>query len=446
MTRLRALAAAVLAAGASVALALPAYAGTPSFDFTTPARGQVLAGESFTFDLTVRMPTSEGRLVGDITVDFTPVSGRTTPAQIRRTPGSVQSYRVTQPVSFPWNGTYEVKATAAGRNNFLDGNTSPVTDTATFSVDANPVPPTGVTVRADSKTRFVTISWAENKELDRAGYVVQKQGSGGRWSDVFATEKTSVTDESTAKAGGTYSYRVRAVRHAATPGELNQSEPSSTQSATVSPPPAPPTTTATTGDGSGDGETEREGSTGGDNGQFDNGSTTGSAGSNGSTSSGGSGGSNRSGPPDLASTGKVDLSDFKSLVAKSQNGAGGELASGEDEGTYDETLPFGARGRVDSDGDGEVDDDPGSVIGEADESGPDLQSLGFLAGGLLATVLAMHVLWVRSEVNRAEKLEVVAPEEPAPVSAEDRFGLSEGRPRRSRPRPPVETPDPAAVP
>lgn len=445
MTRLRALAAAALAAGASVALALPAYAGTPSLSMRTPgAEGQTFVAEGFRFDATAEMASSDGRLEGNVTVSWgSAVANRPLPGSIERPSNNARTVVITQDVTFPYNGRYSVELRATGRNNFLDGDRTPATATRSFAIDANPLPPTGVTVKADSKTRFVTISWAENKEPDRAGYVVQKQGSGGRWSDVFVTEKTSVTDESTAKAGGTYSYRVRAVRHAATPNELNQSEPSSTQSATVAPPPVPPTTTATAGEGGG--ESERELSTGGDNGQFDNGSSTGSTGSEGGTSSG-SGSSNRSGPPSLATTGKVDLSDFKSLLAKSQTSGGGELASGEDEGTYDEKLPFGTRNRNGGDDEEGDDGDPAAVGADGDDGPADLRSLGFLAGGLLATVLAMHVLWVRSEVNRADKLEVVAPEGPPPVSADERFGLDGRRPRRSRPQPPVEAPDPAAVP
>lgn len=444
--RLRAAAAALGAAGIWLVAAVPAHAGTPIFDFTTPARGQTLTTEAFTFDLTVRMSSSDGRLTSDIEVNFTSAAGRPVPDKITRSPGSVQSHRVTQPVSFPWNGQYEVTAKAGGRNNFLDGNTTPVTDRTTFVIDAAPRVPTGLKVVADGKTRFVTVSWAANPEPDRVGYVVQKQGADGRWSDFLVTDKTSITDETTAKAGGTYAYRVRALRRAAAPDKLNPSEPSSSQAASVDPPP-PTATTSGGGDSADDGERDagREGSTGGgDNGQ----AATNADGSpaTGGTSSGSTGGGNGpSGALNLSSTGKVDLSDYQKLLAEANKSGGSGLASGEDEGTFDETLPFGARGRVDRDGDGEA-DEPGSVITDGDEAGPDLQSVGFLAGGLLATVLAMHVLWVRSEVNRAEKLEVLAPEGPAPVTAEERFGVSDARPRRSRPRPPVETPGPASVP
>ena len=450
MTRLhRAAVAAVVAAGASLVAAVPAHAGTPAFDFTAPARGQVFTTEGFTFDVNVRMPTSDGRLVGDVTVNFTQVPGKPTPGPINRTPGSVQSYRITQPVSFPYNGQYEVKVTAGGRNNFLDGNTAPVTDGTTFTIDANPRVPTGVNASADSKTRVVTVAWAPNPEPDRVGYVVQKQGSGGGWSDFAATDKTSITDESTAKAGGTYNYRVRAVRHSARPNELNQSEPSAPRAAGVPPPPAPPPTTAPAGGEEGDGETDRgvstDGAGGGEGGTPGDGGSGTEAGSE-----AGSGGTvtdaGRPGGPRLATSGKVDLSDFNSLLAKSGSrpggGPGGELASGEDDGTYDETLPFGAR-RGGQEGD-ELGDE--AAVGDdlGDEPAGNLQALGFLAGGLLATVLAMHVLWVRSEVHRAEQLDLLAPEGPPPVSAEDRFGLSERRPRRTRAR--AEQPGPAAAP
>jgi hypothetical protein len=443
-------AAGLVAAGIGLVSAVPAHAGTPTITIRTPGAGQVFTADRFRFDGTAEIG-SDGRLEQNVTVDFvSPVAGRTVPPSINKATNNARTVHITQDVApFPWNGDYQVRMTATGRNNFLDGDRTPVTATRSFVVDAIPATPTGLKVVADDKTRFVTVSWTANTEPDRVGYVVQKQGSGGRWNDFLVTDKTSVTDESTAKAGGTYSYRVRALRRAAAPDKLNPSEPSSPQSASVDPPP-PGATTPAGGDSDGEGDSEagREGSTGGEGGTNADGSpaTAGGTSSGSSAGSTGDGSSGSSGVLNLSTTGKIDLSDYQKLLAEAnKQGGGGGLASGEDEGTYDETLPFGARGRVDRDGDGEA-DDPGSVITDGEESGPDLQSLGFLAGGLLATVLAMHVLWVRSEVNRADKLEVLSPEGPPPVSAEERFGVSEARPRRSRPRPPSETPDPAAVP
>lgn len=407
--------------------ALPAHAGTPTFTFHSPSHdGFVFTTEGFSFDVTVEM--SEGNLVGDVVATFTSPDGRPieTP-ETRQATNNQRTARVTRPVSFRWNGNYTLNVSAGGRSSFLDNNTSPHTRQQAFAVDANPKPPTGVKTAVDSKTRFVTISWAANTEPDLAGYVVEKQGSGGRWNELAATTKTSVVDESSADAGGTHTYRVRALRRSATANRLNQSD-SSTTSAKV---PAPPvtTTTAPAGgvDGGEGGEEDSEGETGRGE-QGTGGTRTGSTG--GATTGAGSNGSSGSGSgPALGTAGKVDLSDFQALLAEAERngtqppGLAGEGA--EDDGTYDPTLPFGGRNRGDAeDGEGEGEDDEGAAgqdLGE--ERTANEYSLALLAGGLLATVLAMIVLWVRSEVNRADKLEVVPPEDRPAVSAETRFGV-----------------------
>ncbi|MBW3669924.1 MAG: hypothetical protein KY443_12015, partial [Actinobacteria bacterium] len=259
-----------------------------------------------------------------------------------------------------------------------------------------------------------------------AGYVVEKQGSGGRWSELAATTKTSVTDPSTADTGGTHTYRVRALRRSAAPDRLNQSDATST-SAKV---PAPPVTTTTApargidgGEDGEDGETDG-GETG--RGEPGTGTRTGSTGG-GATTRGGSSSSGGSGPR-LSASGKVSLSDFQALLADADRQGRGGLAGdpGEDDGTYDPTLPFGGRtrgGDAEAQGDDGSGDDDGAVIELGEERTANEYSLALLAGGLLATVLAMIVLWVRSEVNRAEKLEPLTPDDRPPVSAAARFGF-----------------------
>ena len=423
----------VLAAAASLTAlalaqlvgALPAHAGTPTFTFHSPQQaGFVFTAEGVTVDITAGMNESNGNLVGDIVTRFSSPDGRPIEtAELRVASDNARSKRVTHPVTFRWNGNYVVHVTARGRSSFLDSNTPELTDQRSFAVDANPKPPTGVKTAVDSKTRYVTISWAANTEPDLAGYVVEKQGSGGRWNELGATTKTSVVDESSADAGGTHTYRVRALRRSAAANRLNQSD-STTASAKV---PAPPVTTTTTPaggvDGGEEGEEGGEGETGRGE-QGTGGTRTGSTG--GATTGAGSNGSSGSGPT-LGTGGKVDLSDFQALLAEAErNGTQppGLAGEGEDDGTYDPTLPFGGRNRADGDAE-EGEGDEGSVIGEdlGEERTVNEYSLALLAGGLLATVLAMVVLWIRSEVNRAEKLDVLAPEDRTPVSAEARFGF-----------------------
>ena len=426
--RLRGLAACLLAAGGLVLAASPAQAGTPTFTWLSPTNGQTLATQDVGFHLRVSMPTSDGRLQGEVTVNFAVPQGADGVGPLRHGAQDQRSVDVTAPLTFRWNGTYTAQATARGRNNVLDQDTSPKHGSATFVIDAPPQQPTGVTTTVDQDTRVVTVSWAPNPEPDLIGYEVQKQAPDGTWVQYAVTAEQAVSDESTAYSGGTHRYRVVALRRAANPQFANASPHSETSAEVPAPPPGtPPPPEGGSGGGTGGGNT------GAGNGQAGGGAggSNQAGGGNGSSFNGGS----RSGPP-LASSGKVDLSDLDGLMAQAnkQNGKPGQR--GEDDGTFDPTLPFGARQGGDN-GDGE--DGEGSALGSGDSEdvAGRLQSLGFLAGGLLATVLAMHVLWIRSEVHRAEKAEALTPIAPEPrdeVSPEERFGLSEAPERRSRSR------------
>ncbi|HVM03388.1 MAG TPA: hypothetical protein VM263_12020, partial [Acidimicrobiales bacterium] len=93
------------------------------------------------------------------------------------------------------------------------------------------------------------------------------------------------------------------------------------------------------------------------------------------------------------------------------------------------TLPFdvpagGEDGEAVEEGDvGELAADTPDVreLGEEDASADRQRSLALFAGGLLATVLLMHVLWVKGEVKRVP-LEAVAPEGPPPAGRNPRPG------------------------
>ncbi|MDQ3757630.1 MAG: hypothetical protein M3394_07265, partial [Actinomycetota bacterium] len=289
--------------------------------------------------------------------------------------------------------------------------------------------------------REVAVSWNANSEPDLAGYEVQRQLGSAAWEHVTVTgtTTTSVLDRSTSKAGGTYRYRVVAFRHSAEVGKLNPSQPSATKTASVPPPPVTTTTTTSTttttvrqGDTDDDGnEDEGEGDGSRSGGSTDTGTRTGSSGAR----SGSGSGSGSTGTT-LPSSGKVDLSGFSSLLEQArQSGQSPPPRRGEQQevdGGFDEKLPFAARSRGGSDDDGAGNEGDDLAIGGeglSDDGSGRLQSLGFLAGGLLATVLVMHLLWVRSEVRRVEVLEAIAPEPAA-----------EPRPRRRRPVPFTEDP------
>lgn len=437
-TRVVGVAAALVALGlAHLVGALPAHAGTPQIVFHSPPNpGHVFTTEGLTVDATVEMTESNGNLVGDIVTSFTSPDGRPieTP-ETRVATDNARSKRVTCATTFRWNGNYTAHVTARGRSSFLDNDTPERTQSRPFVIDANPKPPTGVQTAVDSKTRVVTVSWNANTEPDLAGYVVEKQGSGGRWSELAATTKTTYSDQSSAEAGGTHTYRVRALRRSAAANRLNQSD-ATTTSAKV---PAPPVTTTTVPaggvDGGEEGEENSEGETGRGE-QGTGGNRTGSTGGTNNTTTR-SGSNSSSGGPVLSTSGKVDLSDFQALLAEAErNGTPPPrlAGEGEDDGTYDPTLPFGGRNRGDA-GDAEKDEGEGgdeAAFGQelGEERSANSYSLALLAGGLLATVLAMVVLWIRSEVNRADKLDVLPPEDRPAVSPEARFGFRDAGPAR----------------
>ena len=402
---------------AALLLAVPAQAGTPEVTWTTPGPGQTLTAKDFTFQATVR--TGSGTLVGNVDVTVASLQGHGEQS-FSQSSGNQQQVTVTRAFSLAWNGAYQATVRAAGKTSVLDNDTAQRTYTNQFNVDAPPVAPTGVSASVNSKTRVATVSWAPNPEPDLVGYEVERESPSSGWTSFAVTDKTTVTDAATTEEGGTYRYHVRALRQSAQQGALNASEYSGTASVRVSEPPATTTTTSARSSGGGSGGS---GGSGGGNGETSGGGSDpdGGTGSGGGTSAGSSG-SRGFGSPALATTGKVDLDDFSALLEKSRGDAGGEA---EDEGTFEGKLPFKGRS-----GGGDGDDDAADeALGEspASDSTGNLQAMGFLAGGLLATVLLMHVLWVRSEVNRAEALEALVPE---PVVSET------ARPAGRRRRPP----------
>lgn len=416
----------VLAGAAVVVLVLlgtagPAHAAAPVVDFASPTHNQRFTVEAFAFDATVRMPNS-GTLRGNAAVSWFSPEGRPVPAATTHATNNNSSIRIQLPTStFPWNGTYRVDVAATGRDSVIDQTDEPGGGQSQFVIDAPPEQPEKPTTAVNEQKREVTVSWKANEEPDLVGYEVQRQLGSASWEQVTVTgtTTTSVVDQSTSQTGGTYRYRVVAFRSSAEVGKLNPSAPSDTSTARVSAPPVTTTTTTTTPpDDGGEGERAGGSRSGGSSGSGSTGGRTGSgsAGSTGSTGSSTGGSSSTT----LATSGKVDLSGFASLLDQARRT--GQTPSGEDEadGGFDETLPFSARQRNGSSG------DAGNDIaileeGVSDDGSGRVQSFAFLAGGLLATVLVMHLLWVRSEMHRAEVLEAVAPE-PLPA-----------RPRRRRP-------------
>jgi hypothetical protein len=403
----------------------PAHAAQPVVQFTTPTEGQRFDVSAFALDVVVSMP-NDGTLRGDVTVSWFSPENRPVPAATTHPTGnnkrSMQVFvgdRV-----FPWNGTYRVDVTAVGRDSVVDQTHETGRGSRQFAIDARPAPPANVATGVDDE-RGVTVSWSPNGEPDVVGYEVQRQLASDPWQQVTVTDAatTSVRDNAPSQQGGTYRYRIVAFRSSAEVGKLNPSHPSSTSTAQVAPPPTTTTTTTTLpddDDGGGDGEGEEDDDEE-DGEEQDRGTGTGSGsssgdgtGGKGSTAGKRSRGSGRSSTT-LATKGKVDLSGFSSLLERARrNGQASPTGDGrraeEDDGGFNEKLPFGSRSEKGDSGDGE--DVAILEEGISDDGSGRLQALAFLAGGLLATVLVMHLLWVRSEVERAEALETVPPDRP----------------------------------
>ncbi|HEX2038868.1 MAG TPA: fibronectin type III domain-containing protein [Acidimicrobiales bacterium] len=423
----RALACAAAVVVVLLGTAPPARAAEPVVEFATPTDEQRFTSANVALDATVRMPNG-GTIRGDATVTWFSAENRPVPAATSHPTGNNStSFRVQVPQrTFPWNGRYRVEVAATGRDGMLDQTDETGRGSADFVIDAAPAPPPAPTTAVNGE-RKVAVSWPANNEPDMFGYEVQRQLGSAPWEQVTVTGRstTSVVDSATTEAGGTYRYRVVALRSSADAGQLNPSLPSNPSTAKV---PAPPVTTTTTAASSAPAEEETSG--GGNR----SGTSTGSGSTGGRPGGGstGSGGGTTSGPTPttLPTSGKVDLSGFASLLEQArQSGRSPALAGEGEEGSFEEALPFAGRPRRDSaDGDAGGGGDVAIVEDLSDDDGGRLQSLAFLAGGLLTTVLVMHLLWVRSEVRRADVLEAVAPT-PPPARP----------PRRRRFAPAVET-------
>jgi hypothetical protein len=403
----------------------PAAAEPPVITFASPSADQRYPAPAAHLDVTVTM--NNGTLRGDVVVTWSGPAGAPVPAEYRHatgnSAGTVQIVRSNQP--FPWNGAYAVTVQATGRRSGVFSNPDESnTATRPFVVDAPPAPPTGLTTAVDGGARTVDVTWSPNTEAQLVGYEVQRQLGSSPWARVTVTDAstTSVVDEGTADAGGTYRYRVVAFRHSADAGQLLASAPSGTSSAKVPAPPVTTTTTTTTTTSVGTGTGQGSGSQRSTTSRTGSGTASTSSGS-GSAGSGSGAGTSGSSSSVLANAGKVDLSGFTSLLEQARQAGqvpSGTTATTEPDGGFDEKLPFAARPR--SGGDTEemtlLDETP-----LAGDDGDDVQSPAFLAGGLLVTVVVMFLLWVQSQVRKVEILEPVSPQEPP------------ARPRRRRPPP-----------
>lgn len=381
-------------AALSVGLVTPAYAGhTVTVTITGP--GEAVA--TSTFPVTAELRTSDDTTwTGEAVLEVKQVGSDRGPLVVKAAPARQVSF----PVRLDHNGKYEAKVTATSHDPGVFGVGAHNTSNSAkreFLVAAPPAPPRDVKATVDPATRTVTLTWKANAEPDLIGYVVQRAKGDGPFADLGPVSKTAnptYRDVGTAEAGGVYRYQVVAVRSdGITENKGISSDPSAVTpeaTATVPDPPAPPSATP--------GTTVVANSSGAPP------ATTGTT------------GAPANNPGALTTSGSVDLSGFRSL--QSQARATSPRTTRPVDSGFRSTLPFATtqpqeEGELVEEGGelGEVAADSPQFreLGAEDDEGRRQESLAFLAAGLLATVLLMHVLWIKSEVKRAP-LEPLTPE------------------------------------
>lgn len=385
----------ILLVAAAAALAWtpsPAVAAPPSGAFSGPAEGAVLRSGPPQISGEYTQPNG---IVTRVNLALRSLGGRGAPGAALEVPGNGGgSLPFTWAPALAYNGPYEVAATGTGEERPVDPNgaetSAPIA--RRFSMEVPPVAPTDVRASVDKATRYVRVSWRVNPEPDMVGYQVQRSRNSGPFASVGETSSTSLTDESTAEEGGDYRYRVVALRLGATDQNVITSGFSAQASASVA---APPTTTTSTTPSEG-------GSGGGDGGGTTNTTAPGSANNT-------SGRNGRTAP--VSGNSRLDLSAFASLLDQNRNVPQPEEA---DEG-FDPTLPFAPPTDAEEAEEPEFEERRIPIQQALTEEGTAdrFKNLAILAGGLLAFVVAMNLIYVLGEAHRAmegEALPALAPD------------------------------------
>lgn len=389
-------AAALLAVGI---WAQPAAAAAPTVRISTPGAGAVVTDSTPNVAGDAQM--NEGIII-EVTASISSADGKPVPPAHRVSGDNRSSVAFAWTPSLPWNGRYTITLRATGEDRPVETNGRESAETTrNFSVEAPPAVPKDVKVRADPDSRDVDVTWTDNKEPDLIGYQVQRSFEGGEWLVAGEADKNFFRDTSTAERGGTYRYRVVAVRAGATKDSGVASAPSQAASTTVPKPPPKESSNTTQPPGGSDQGPSGDGSQNGGASPGAGGGTSGRSGSGG----GSSGGSSPQGPV-VSRSGRVDLSGFGSLL--DQTRAPQAVPTPEPDGDFSEQLPFEPRTITEPDGMQELAvPDGGFSDAESDQA----SLLRFFAAGLLVTVILMHVLWLRAEVERVP-LEVASGEGP----------------------------------
>jgi hypothetical protein len=314
-------------------------------------------------------------------------------------------------VVFPdFNGKYRVTVRGFGQSCFLGQCTGEGSNTITRAITVTVPPKTPTGFKASASDSKVTVEWAAsaNTEGDLLGFIVERLTPG---STVYgciaavpvdperpATYKT--VDDLKDQPSGDYRYHVKAVRavnadtQMPTCGDQGGPVYSPTTNAsriTWSNPTSTSTSTSTTAPGGG---------TGGTGGTGASTTTTRPKSATGGGSTASAGGS--SGRPNLAALGSLGGANN---LARTPSLAGGT----EPDSGFNELLPFqsGNQGGGIDEGSAATPDTP---LNAAEGGSGQTTTLLFIAAGLLATVLSMHVLWLKAQVDRMP-LEPLAPQD-----------------------------------
>ncbi|MDQ1398757.1 MAG: hypothetical protein QOK20_689, partial [Acidimicrobiaceae bacterium] len=276
---------------------------------------------------------------------------------------------------FALNGTYQLSASARDCGLLhLPPCSTTTTPTKSTTLTTPASTPGGVKADLLPDKSGVKISWAANPEPDVFAYRVLRNDGSEACNNLLTPADLSCSD--TSSGGGTFSYRVIAIRYGADYNPKSQvtSAPSTATKSVVVP--GPPATTTTT-------------ITGGTLPPLTQPPFPGKPGAPKPVpGAGGTGTFNaRPGTPAAA-------------VAGSDTPANGDTG-------FAPTLPYGEQPST------TVNEDPGSIAAGPVTAHKGKTSVGTIAvvgAGLLIAVIALHGLWLRSEVRRSGTLEALEPE------------------------------------
>lgn len=379
------------AAGVLIGLSLwiqPATAAAPTVRINTPADRETL-GDS-TPNVSGDAQMADGTII-EVIASISSSEGHPVPSAHRIAGDSRSSVAFSWTPSLPYNGTYLLNVRASGEDEPVDSNGTETSESnRAFAIEASPAIPKEVTVRADPDSREVDVTWKANPEPDMIGYQIQSSKDEGEWSVAGESQKNFFRHTESASDGGLYSYRVVAIRRGAAADSGVASPPSQEASTTVPNPPA--------------GSNDSQGGGGGepDTGPSGDGSP-GSGGTSGTSGSGSSSGSSGPRSPTISRAGRVDLSGFGSLLDQTRAPEVQPLP--EADPGFSEDLPFQPRTILEEQELGEMAVPDG---GFRDTTSNQADMLRFFAAGLLVTVILMHVLWLRGEVEKVPLEAVVS--------------------------------------